>query len=153
MYKTIVARRTRSTFAALNGGDSGPLLAGLAAPAYHVMHGSHPLGGERTTRAAIEQWYARLFRLLPDLHFDVRSVLVAGPPWRTTVTVEWRDRALGGRYENQGVNVVRLAWGKVKSIEIHCDTQDLARSCADIARQGTEEAAAAPITDGPEGAR
>jgi ketosteroid isomerase-like protein len=149
MYRTIVARRTRHVFDALNRADADPLLAGFGPHPRHVMDGEHCLAGERHRRESIEQWYGRLFHLLPDLRFDVDAVLVAGPPWRTVVAVQWRDHALGGRYRNRGVNVIRLRWGKVESVDIYCDTELMARTLHDLARRGTAEAAAAPITDAP----
>ena len=149
MYRTIVARRTRSVFDALDRADPGVLLAGLGPQPEHAMAGQHALAGERHRLESIEQWYLRLFRLLPDLRFDVDAVLVAGPPWRTVVAVQWRDHALGGRYSNRGVNIIRLRWGRVESVDIYCDTELMARALDDLARSGTAEAAAAPITDEP----
>jgi len=149
MYRTIVARRTRRVFDALNRADAGVLVAGLARQPQHVMDGAHCLAGARHRQESIEQWYARLFRLLPDLRFDVDAVVVAGPPWRTVVAVQWRDHALSGRYSNRGVNIIRLRWGRVESVDIYCDTELMARTLDDLARRGTAEAAAAPITDTP----
>jgi ketosteroid isomerase-like protein len=149
MYKTIVARRTRAVFDALNRGDAGPLLDGLSDPAQHVMYGDHALSGSRSTLPAIREWYARLLRVLPDLRFDVGSVLVSGPPWRTTVVAQWSDRALDGRYENTGVNVIGIRWGKVHSIAIHCDSQRLGEALLELERQGVAEAGAEPVTDPP----
>jgi ketosteroid isomerase-like protein len=151
MYRTIVARKTRRVFDGLNHADPTLLVGGLGRRPRHVMDGDHSLAGERYRRESIEQWYLRLFRLLPDLRFDVDDAVVAGPPWRTTVVVQWRDHALAGRYNNRGVNVIRLRWGRVDSVEILCDTQLLARTLDDLAREGLVEAGAAPITDTPIG--
>jgi ketosteroid isomerase-like protein len=135
-------------FEALNRGDAGPLLAGLGTPVRHAMSGEHALGGVRSDPGSIARWYERLFRLLPDLRFDVATIAVTGPPSRTKVFVDWRDRALDGRYENRGVNVIELRWGRVHAIDIHCDTQQLADALRELAGQGNEEARAVPITDG-----
>jgi ketosteroid isomerase-like protein len=147
VYRTIVTRKTRRVFDALNSGDTGPLLAGLDTPTEHVMWGDHALSGVRSNSESIERWYQRLFRLLPDLRFDIDTIAVKGPPWRTTVFVEWRDSALAGTYGNRGINVVELRYGRVRAIRIHCDTQHLARAVGELALQGKEEAAAAPIVD------
>lgn len=153
MYKTIVSRKSAGVFAALNRQDAGPLLAGLGEPVHHVMYGQHALGGERHTRETVARWYERLFRLLPDLRFDLGSTLVSGPPWRTTVAVEWQDQALGGTYRNRGVNVIELRWGRVQAIRIHCDTQQIATALTAQAEHGVAEAAAAPLVDEPAGDR
>lgn len=147
MYKTIVARRTRRVFEALNRGDARPLLDGLADPAHHEMTGEHALGGSRNTVPAIAEWYARLLRLLPDLRFDVTAVRVSGAPWATTVVVDWTDSARGGRYSNAGVNTIGLRWGKVRSIAIDCDADRLAGVLRELAEEGVAEAAAPPVTD------
>lgn len=149
MYRTIVARRTRHVFDALNRADPGVLLAGLGRHPTHVMDGQHCLAGARHRPESIEEWYARLFRLFPDLRFDVDAVIVAGPPWRTVVAVQWRDNALAGSYSNRGVNIIRLRWGRVESVDIYCDTARMALTLDDLARRGTADAGAAPITDTP----
>jgi ketosteroid isomerase-like protein len=115
--------------------------------ALHAMNGDHALAGVRSRPESIRAWYERLFRLLPDVRFDVDAIAVSGPPWRTTVVVQWRDRALGGTYGNQGVNVVDLRWGRIQAIRIHCDSQRLAAQLAGLAADGVSEAADAPLTD------
>ena len=147
MYKTIVTRKSAAVFAALNRGDAGPLIEGLDRDIEHVMFGTHALSGERHQHHSVVSWYERLFRLLPDLHFDIDSVTVMGPPWRTTVAVQWRERSLGGSYVNQGVNLIKLRWGRVQVIRIYCDTQHLAQMLDRLAGDGIAEASAAPILD------
>lgn len=147
MYKAIVRRKTVGVFDALNSRDCSVLLRGLAPKTRHIMYGDHSLGGARTTKRAIEAWYGRLARLFPDLHFDVSSVVVAGPPWRTKVAVIWSDRAQDGNYANQGVNVIDLRFGKVQAVAVHCDTQRLCAALSKLAADGLEEAAASPVTD------
>ena len=53
----------------------------------------------------------------------------------------------GSRGNNQGVHELRLAWGKVVALEVHCDTAKLEAYCARMNQLGLVEAAAAPITD------
>lgn len=147
MYKTIVRRRTAAVFEALNRRDSSVLLSGLGEGPQHVMYGTHALGGARNQKETVAAWYERLLRLLPDLTFHVDAITVAGWPWATRVVVEWRDEALGGAYRNQGVNVIELAWGKVRAIRIHCDTEAMAAALAGLAAQGTDEAQAPALVD------
>lgn len=147
MYHTIVARRTSRIFDALNRGDLGPLLDGIAPGALHVMNGEHALSGARQHADSIRSWYDRLLRLLPGLRFSVDSIIASGPPWDTTVLVQWRDSALDGTYANRGVNVVELRWGRIRAIRIHCDSQLLSDRLAQLADAGVAEAAQAPIVD------
>jgi ketosteroid isomerase-like protein len=77
----------------------------------HIFAGTHALGGERHTAAAMRRWFEPLFRLLPNLAFKIKHIAVSGSPWDTTIVVEWRDTAPlpGGRpYVNDGVHVMRM---------------------------------------------
>ena len=94
MYHAIVRRRIVALFDAINRGDAGPVLAGFAPGAEHAMIGTHALSGRRVSPRAVADWYARLFRLLPDIRFDLRRIEVSGPPWATIATVEWRETCL-----------------------------------------------------------
>ena len=73
---------------------------------------------------------------------------MSGWPWHTTAAVEWSDRgttADGQPFQNQGVHVVTLRWGKVSRLQIYCDTVVLEEVFRRQAAQGISEAAAAPI--------
>ena len=55
-------------------------------PAYGLHHrfvGDTPLGGTRTTDAAMRLWWERLDRLFPGDRFAPESVVVQGPPARS----------------------------------------------------------------------
>jgi hypothetical protein len=41
----------------------------------------------------MRRWFEPLFRLLPNLAFNIKHVAVSGSPWDTTIVVEWRDTA------------------------------------------------------------
>lgn len=71
--------------------------------------GDHALGGRRTTLAATRQWYARLYRLLPDIHFDLRDIWVSGGPWNTIVVIEWDE-----------ANSERTAFAPPAAAFMHC---------------------------------
>jgi ketosteroid isomerase-like protein len=148
MYHTIVRRRLRRVFEALDRGDTTPALAAFAPAAEHVFFGAHALAGTRRSPGTRAAWYERLGRVLPGLTFELRSIVVQGPPWRTTAMIEWRDRghtADGAAYSNQGVHVVEMAWGRVRALRIYCDTRVLEEVLARQARAGVREAVAAPI--------
>jgi ketosteroid isomerase-like protein len=150
LYRYIVERRLRHAFAALNRGDYGPILKSFGTPLEHTFHGSHALGGSRHTMASVARWYERLRAIFPDLHFDLDSVVVRGWPWHTVAVCEWRDQfglPDGQRRGNQGVHVLRLRWGRVVSLRIHCDTQRLVAALDALAAQGVEAAEMAPIAD------
>jgi ketosteroid isomerase-like protein len=149
MFKSLVRRRIRAIFDALSKGDYRPALAGLAEDVHHVFAGDHALAGERHSRDAVERWFERLFRLF-DLRFDIRRVIVSGPPWNLVVGVEWlahvRPKA-GSPYVNEGAHVIEIRRGRVKYLHAYEDSQKVAAACARMRDAGIEEAGAAPIVD------
>lgn len=150
MYHAIVRRKLRQAFEAINAGRYEGIVAQFAPRHRHAMHGRHALAGERRSLHSTAQWYERLKRLLPDLRFEVESIVIGGWPWNTHAAVAWKDRFTlpdGERGSNAGVHVFRLAWGRVQSLEIHCDTAKLEAYCARMAQLGLHEAQAEPITD------
>jgi ketosteroid isomerase-like protein len=113
MYHAIVRRRVRELFGAVNRADAEPVLRAFAGQFEHSLLGDHALGGSRRTLAATRRWYERLYRLLPDIHFDLRRIWVSGAPWKTLVLVEWDETNSGTdgvRVENSGVHVMHLSW-------------------------------------------
>lgn len=150
IYHGIVERKLRRAFDALNRGDHAPVLAAFGSPVEHVFFGDHALAGSRHTMGTITPWYQRLKAVFPDLRFDIESISVSGAPWNTVAFVEWRDRYTlrdGSLRNNQGVHALRLAWGKVVSLRIYCDTQMLAAVLRDQQALGVIEAGRLPIED------
>ena len=149
MYHMIVRRRIQTLFDAVNRGDAEPVLASFSNTFEHIFLGQHALGGRRTSLLKTRAWYARLFRLLPDLHFDIRDIQVAGGPWNTLVMVAWLETNSGTdgkRTYNQGIHAVRLRWGKMTQLTICPDTVALIKTLDRLAAAGVAEAAAKPIT-------
>jgi ketosteroid isomerase-like protein len=148
MYHYLARRRIERMFAALSNGDFEPALAGLAPRFEQVFAGDHPLGGSRHTVASFRLWFQRMYRLFPNLAFHVTATAASGPPWNMTLVAEWIDRATpadGGPYENRGVHVLRLRWGRIVSIHAYLDTQIVAETSRRLAAKGVSEAGAAPI--------
>jgi ketosteroid isomerase-like protein len=150
MYEAIVRRRIRGLFDAVNKGDAEPVLAAFAPRFEHCFLGEHALGGARHTLAATRRWYERLYRLLPDIHFDLRNIAVSGPPWNTTVVVDWDESNSSTdnvRTTNRGIHVVHLRWGRATRLIICPDTIGLKATLDRLNAAGNREALAAPIVD------
>lgn len=149
MYHAIVKRIAVANFHRVNAGDYEGLLASCTPDIHHRFGGEHALGGERHDREALRHWFARLGRLCPDLSLSVRDVWVKGLPHDTTVIIRWTSQATrpdGSRYDNHGVHVVSMRWGKATAIDANEDSQAIAGLLAQLADAGVAEAAAAPIT-------
>ena len=135
-------------FAAVSKGDARPVVDGLAACFEHFFLGDHALGGSRFTLEKTRLWYERLYRLLPDISFDLRAIRISGPPWNTLVAVDWLESNSGTdgvRTFTPGVHVVRLAWGRMTYIGIYPDTVGLVATLQRLSRAGIAEATAEKI--------
>ena len=83
IYKAIVRRKGRGIFAALSRGDWRQATVDMADDVHHVFPGDNALGGERHSREAFERWFERLYRLIPEIDFELREIAVpAGPGTR-----------------------------------------------------------------------
>jgi len=151
MYHTIVRRRISQLFDAVNLGNAQPVLDQFARRFEHSFLGEdHALGGTRRTLAATQHWYERLYRLLPDIHFDLRDISVSGGPWNTIIVVGWDETNSGTdgvRTYNRGYHLVHLSWGRATRLVICPDTVGLKATLDRLALAGNEEARAAPILD------
>lgn len=150
MYHAIVKRNLINSFEALNRGDYEVITKQFReSDVSHWFSGeNHPLAGLRTSKPAILEWYERLERLMPDLHFDIEKIAVSGFPWHTTAMLEWTDHLsdrAGNKYSNRGVHVITISWGKVISLEVFCDIEYLQGYFKALREQGVEEASAPPI--------
>jgi ketosteroid isomerase-like protein len=150
MYHAIVRKRIQNLFDAINHGDAEPVLSSFARNFQHCFLGDTALGGTRTTLEATRRWYQRLYRLLPDIRFELRNVSVSGSPWNTLALIEWDETNSGTdgvRTNNRGVHVARLKWGRMTQLVICPDTVGLRATLDRLAGTGASEAHATPITD------
>jgi ketosteroid isomerase-like protein len=148
MYRRLVERRVRGVFSALGRGDWPAIAEDMAVDVHHVFAGDGALGGERHSREAFERWFERLYRLIPEVEFEVIGVAVRGWPWDTAVAVEWRDRGVaadGEPYVNEGAHWIRMRWGKVTEVHGYLDTARLKTVVDRLAAAGFEEAAQPPV--------
>jgi ketosteroid isomerase-like protein len=150
MYHTIVKKLALRSFEHLNQGNYEAVLKNVSPTLVHTFSGQHALGGTRHSKDAMREWFKRLFRLSPGLHFQIRHVAVSGMPWNTVVAVEWIDRATpadGSAYVNEGVHIIKMRWGKVVYLHAYLDTQRTIDMCERLATYGMPAALAAPIED------
>jgi ketosteroid isomerase-like protein len=148
MYRAIVGVQVRRAWGEMQRHNAQAVLGQFGEHFEHTFAGEHALGGTRHTRAMQAAWFARLFRLFPDVRFNVRDVLVAGWPWRTRV-VAVIDVTIPSEpgYRNVVIQQLELRWGRVTRIVNLEDTQRLADLLRRRAEDGNLEACAAAITD------
>ena len=149
VYRNTVRAKIIHAFEDLNDGDSSTALDLMADDVHYWFSGDHALGGERVTKAGVEKWFKRLFRLFKS-RFVIRSVQVAGWPWSSTAVTVFDDHvtpAFGAPYVNHCVQVTTLHWGKAVAIRTYVDTARIEAVLALLASHGIAEAAAAPILE------
>jgi ketosteroid isomerase-like protein len=130
MYRRLVVARVRSTWRRMAGGD----LAAAAASGHPDMTfrfvGDTPLGADLRGVDAFRQWLEELAVRVPGLSFAVQDVLVGGWPWNTRVAVRFEISAPlpgGATYRNEGVQWLRLRWGRLVDDWVLEDTLALTR--------------------------
>lgn len=143
MFHAIIRNKLRNAFASLSSGDFEPPLRDLSRTFVHTFPGEHALGGTRHTAEGMRLWFERLFRLFPNLNFEIHDIIVEGWPWNVVAAVHWTDRAApedGEPYINSGAHILRIKWGKL-------DSQKVVDVCNRLAAKGITEASATPITE------
>src|SRR6202011_2017117 len=148
MYHAIVKRIALQNFLRVNRKDYAAILRSCSPDVHHRFGGHHALGGERHDREALGRWFERLGRVAPPLQLTVHDVWVKGGPWNTTVIIRWsavQDLPDGSPYNNHGVHIIRMRWGKVFDIDANEDSQLVAASLQIWAAKGVNEALADPI--------
>lgn len=149
MYHAFVRRQIHGFFNAINAGKAASVLTAYAHDFEHRCVGQHALGGKRTQLGPMLDWYARLYRLLPGIHFTITSIHVSGGPWDTLAMVEWsvryphdEDNSLE---DNTGVHMLHLRWGRMLQVVICPHADAFSAPLSRLARAGVAEAGAAPI--------
>lgn len=130
MYKLIVKRIVRRTFRRLSAGDYEAVVRQFGPESRFVFSGDHALGGERRGPQAVRQWFNEVFERFPGLTIEPREVVVNGWPWSTVVATHLLISATlpdGRPYTNEGMQLLRLRWGRVVEDLIFEDTLKLDR--------------------------
>ena len=150
MYHRIVRRQIQTSFAHLNQHNYQPVVASFTSAIQHSFAGDHALGGTRHSQASARKWYERLFRLFPDLKFNLQNIVIAGLPGDTRIAVQFRVELTppeGGYYFNDVAQFIRLKWGRIVEISLYEDTDKLVHLLHRMSDSGIVEASAPPITD------
>jgi ketosteroid isomerase-like protein len=138
MYAFVVRRLVRRRLAELSRGAPAKVIAKFHAGSVFTLMGDHALGGERRGRSGVAEWFTQMFGVFPGIVIEPRDIAVAGWPWRTTITTQFVVRAAldGGRlYRNEGVQIIRMRWGRVREERIYEDTVLLQDAIDYVGRQ------------------
>jgi ketosteroid isomerase-like protein len=147
MFTRIARGRYEKGLHALERGDIDALFTQFSEQCTFTFVGDTPLGASLATRADLRRWFERFGRMLPAPKFEIRRLVVSGPPWKLQLAahVIIRGTVAGTPYENQFAHFLTLRWAKVTDDLILEDTQMWARACERLAAAGMAEATAAPL--------
>jgi len=151
VYHAFVRRIVRNGFRKMNEAhDAAHIVAQFDDDATFTFLGDHALGCERRGRAAIAAWFVHLFETFPNLAFEPLAVVVAGPPWATMVATRFRVVSTlpdGSAYANEGMQFMRIRFGKVQEDRIYEDTAKLMAALTTIAQFGAKNVRATNVYD------
>jgi ketosteroid isomerase-like protein len=154
IYRAIVRKKVAALFSGANRGDWNAIVENLAPSFSYRFIGDTPLGGTRTTHAAMRHWFERLYRLFPGAQFSPQSIVVEGMPWNTTIFTYVKingtapdDSGRSRAYENEFMQRMTLRWGRIASVITLEDTQRFVNALPALAAAGFVDATSPPITD------
>jgi ketosteroid isomerase-like protein len=150
MYRWIVARQVRATFAKIAAGNWEPMLTGMASQFSYRFYGNSSLSGERHTLDGLRRWWERSTRLLPKPTFTIEELIVAGWPWNTRIATRVHVHTVledGSAYDNIFMQNLSMRWARITAIHTLEDTATLQAALDKLAAAGISEAHADPITD------
>ena len=146
MYGWIVRSMIRRALRRRDEGDIGSLLGAYADDVHFVFPGDSSWAADIHGKRELEPWLRRFAEV--GLRFEQQEIVVTGWPWNTTICVQYTDHATDPSgnvvYENRGVIMGKIAWGKIKSYEVFEDTQKVAAFDEYLASQKTDSQSDAP---------
>jgi ketosteroid isomerase-like protein len=152
MYHRIVRSRVRQAYRNISAGQYREVVRTFAPDVVFSFHGEHAMGGELHGVEAVSSWFERVYRLFPGLQLEPLAIVVDGPPWNTVVATRFTVRAElpdGVPYRNEGMQYLRLRFGKAVEDHLYEDTAALDRALAHLARHGREEALSPSLAAAP----
>ena len=127
-YAAAFRAMLRRNAARFMGGDVDALLGFYADDATLTFPGDNSWGPVYRGRGEIRAFLERFLRV--GLRGEVHAVAVSGPPWKSTVFVEFTDRARAPDgtlvYENDAVIEFEVRWGKIVREKVYEDTEKVA---------------------------
>ncbi len=136
MYSWIVGRLMRVLYGKLSAGDTALLTKTLAPDVQFVFPGESSFAGDHRGRLEVERWLERFVGLRP--RFEILDVAAAGPPWNMRVCARFTDQIADPPYRNEGVEYLRIRWGRLRELRVYLDTQKVADLDRRLAASGSE---------------
>jgi ketosteroid isomerase-like protein len=135
MYHQIVAAQVKKGMQDISNGRFEKVLAQFSSQIVFSFLGQHALGGEYNSVAEVRAWFQKIHGFFPDLRLEPTSICVSGWVWNTLVVTHFRVSASlpnSAQYNNQGVQVLRIRWGKIVEDRLFEDTEKLQQALGKI---------------------
>jgi ketosteroid isomerase-like protein len=148
-YRFVLKKRILRGFNELNKQNYHYLTNLFANNVVYEFEGEHSLGGKRISKEGVEKWFERLLRLLPG-RFVINSIYISGPIWNTIAIIEFTDTVtpkFGQPYKNNGIQAVRLRFGKAYNIHTYVNTSNIINALNILYDNGIQEAKANKIEE------
>jgi ketosteroid isomerase-like protein len=142
MYKLMIRRIVRRTLARLSKGEYEHIVSKFRPQSRFMFAGEHELGGERRGPEAAREWFRHMLRRFPGIQIVPREIIVNGWPWNTVVATHLvisAPRPGGREYRNEGMQLLRLSWGRIVEDVIFEDTLALDAELRRSAHSGERE--------------
>lgn len=120
MYRMLVARITRRSILTLVSGRGTWPLRLLADDVRFRFPGASSWAASTASSGDMARWIRDFAALRPS--YEVLDVVVTGPPWNTRIAVRLRD-GVGDDYVNEGMQYIRMRWGKLTFEQVYLDTE------------------------------
>jgi ketosteroid isomerase-like protein len=148
MYGWIFKQQIRQGFQNISRANFDEVLKVFAPDIHFQFVGDHAIAADVHNREKVKAWFERVHRLFPDLKVTPRHIRVTGWPWDVTAITHFDVQAtLPGNspYKNQGIQILRIRWGKIVDDYLIEDTQLLTSALSQIADAGNGEARAVAV--------
>lgn len=125
IYARIVKGVLEKAYRNINQGTFEEVVKQFDPQVHFTFNGTHALSIDTHSRDEVLRWFHQLRQLFPTFTIQAKAITVAGMPWNTLVASRFVARytlADGTAYENHGLQVVRIVWGKVVEDHISEDT-------------------------------
>jgi ketosteroid isomerase-like protein len=130
VYSWIVGRLVRFLMGRMNAGDLATLMRAVGDDVHFVFPGESSFAGDYRGKEAVRRWGERFIALRPQ--FEIHDVTAAGPPWNLRVAFRFSDR-IGDHYANEGMEYMRIKWGRLREQRVYLDTEKVAALDARLA--------------------
>jgi ketosteroid isomerase-like protein len=123
MYSWIVGRLIRRAYREAVAGKTRLAMLLAGDDVRFTFPGNNSFAGTYVGKTEFAGWLSRFAALTPDL--VVEDVVASGAPWDLRVGMRFVD-SIGEDYRNEGMEYLRIRFGKLREVQVYLDTETIA---------------------------